>query len=147
MENLRLAVRVGWPPGPAGEWGWSFTYDGFGNILSTVVTKGAAPSFYLYPDPATNRLGSSYQWDANGNLTARTGVPTLTLSYDVENRMVEAVHSLNGRERYVYDPANLRVWKQEPSRTLVYFYGIEGNLPAAYGDRSRPTITCTLAAS
>jgi len=60
------------------QWGQSFSYDGFGNILSTVVTKGAAPSFYLYPDPATNRLGSSYQWDANGNLTARTGVPTLT---------------------------------------------------------------------
>jgi RHS repeat-associated protein len=47
-----------------------------------------------------------------------------------------AVHSLNGTERYVYDPSNERVWKQEPSRTLVFFYGVEGNLLATYGDES-----------
>ncbi len=37
-----------------------------------------------------------------------------------------------GTERYVYDPGNLRVWKEG----LVYFYGIEGNLLATYGDGS-----------
>jgi RHS repeat-associated protein len=118
------------------QWGQSFSYDGFGNMLSTVVTKGSAPSVYLYPDPTNNRLGSGYQWDANGNMTAKTATPTLNLTYDVENRMVQAVHSMNGTERYVYDPSNQRVWKQEPSRTLVYFYGIEGNLLATYGDQS-----------
>jgi RHS repeat-associated protein len=66
-----------------------------------------------------------------GNLTSMSN---RTLTYDVENRMVQAVHTSNGTERYVYDPANQRVWKQEPSRTLVYFYGIEGNLLATYGD-------------
>ncbi len=33
-------------------------------------------------------------------------------------------------KRYVYDPGNLRVWKEGH----VYFYGIDGNLLATYGD-------------
>jgi RHS repeat-associated protein len=63
-------------------------------------------------------------------------MPNLTLTLDVENRLVQSVHSSNGTERYVYDPSNQRVWKQEPSRTLVFFYGVEGNLLATYGDES-----------
>ena len=50
----------------------------------------------------------SHSYDANGDLTA---VPSQTLTYDAENRMIQAVHSSNGTDRYVYDPSNLRVWK------------------------------------
>ncbi len=46
----------------------------------------------------------------------------------------DAVHTYNGTELYGYDPSGRRVWKQEPSRTLVYFHGEEGNLLATYGD-------------
>jgi len=35
------------------QWGQSFSYDGFGNMLNTVVTKGSAPSVYLYPTRPT----------------------------------------------------------------------------------------------
>ena len=91
------------------QWGQSFSYDGFGNLLSAVRTKGTAPELFLYPNPANNRLGSGNTYDANGNLTA---TDFLTMSYDVDNRMVESTHSLNGTDRYVYDPANRRVWKE-----------------------------------
>ncbi len=92
------------------------------------MTKGSAPTLNVNVDPATNRITTSgYSYDSNGNLTA---MPSLALSYDVENRLVQAVGS--GTERYVYDPGNLRVWKEG----LVYFYGIEGNLLATYGDGS-----------
>jgi RHS repeat-associated protein len=94
------------------------------------VTKGSVPSLSVSVNPITNRL-NGHGYDVNGNLTS---MPNLTLAYDLENRLVQTVHSLNGTERYVCDPANQRVWKQEPSRTLVYFYGVEGNLLATYGD-------------
>jgi YD repeat-containing protein len=49
------------------EWGQSFGYDGFGNLVSQTVTKGTAPALSVLADPATNRIvGASY--DANGNL-------------------------------------------------------------------------------
>jgi RHS repeat-associated protein len=112
------------------QWGQSFGYDSFGNLLNQVVTKGSAPSMSLTVNPANNRI-NGYSYDNNGNLTSMTN---LTLTHDVENRLVQSVHSSNGTERYVYSPSNERVWKQEPSRTLVFFYGIEGNLLATYGD-------------
>jgi RHS repeat-associated protein len=80
--------------------------------------------------PATNRITTAgYGYDANGNLTS---MPLLTLSYDIENRLVQATSSLNGTEYYVYDPGNQRVWKEGK----VYFYGVEGNLLGTYGDGS-----------
>ena len=72
LKRLSLAETTG------AQWGQSFSYDGFGNMLSAVATKGSAPSVYLYPDPANNRLGSGYQWDANGNMAA---APFQTYTY------------------------------------------------------------------
>ncbi len=108
------------------EWGQSFSYDGFGNLLAQTVTKGSAPTLNVNVDPATNRITTGgYSYDSNGNLTA---MPSLALSYDVENRVAQTVGSTT--KRYVYDPGNLRVWKEGH----VYFYGIEGNLLTTYGD-------------
>ncbi len=45
------------------EWGQSFAFDGFGNLLAQTVTKGSAPTLNLTVDPATNRIttgGYSY---------------------------------------------------------------------------------------
>ena len=102
------------------DWGQSFGYDGFGNLLSQTVTKGSAPSLNVTVDPATNRItnpGMSY--DANGNLTA---MPGRTMTYDTDNRMIAA----SGNFSYVYDPAGQRVRKNSE----VIFYGVEGNLLA-----------------
>ena len=111
------------------EWGQSFGYDGFGNLLSQTVTKGYAPSLNVTVDPATNWMtnqGASY--DANGNLTA---MPGLTMSYDTDNRMI----SNSSGDSYLYDASGQRVKKTNGYNTSIYFYGIDGNLlnvPAGY---------------
>ena len=66
-------------------------------------------------------LDSSYTFDANGNLTA---MPGLGLTYNVENRMTQAVSNLNGTENYGYDPAGLRVWKQGPDGKIHVFVSV-----------------------
>ena len=57
-----------------------------------LVTKGPGNSGYLYPDPTNNRLSteSGYQWDNNGNMAV---APFQTYTYDVENRLVQSVHT------------------------------------------------------
>ena len=93
------------------QWGLSFNYDGFGNRLSQTVTKGSAPSSSLSVNAATNRIASSYySYDSNGNLTKMPyGTGYTTLSYDIENRLIQAVNS-NGTEPYAYEPDNRRVY-------------------------------------
>ncbi|MGE5648368.1 MAG: RHS repeat-associated core domain-containing protein [Acidobacteriota bacterium] len=106
------------------EWGQSFGYDGFGNLLSEQATKGTAYTTNLNVDPATNRIvGGGHTYDANGNLTA---MPALTMSYDVENRLVQAVHTQNGTQKYVYNPWNQRVWSSTGSSEGVMMYGPNG---------------------
>jgi RHS repeat-associated protein len=102
------------------EWGLSFSYDGFGNLMSQTRTKGTtAPQFSLAVNAATNRISTSgYTYDANGNLTQSPGGPVNT--YDVANRLVS-----NGAS---YDLANRRVW--DGSR--IYFYSPQGQLLGKY---------------
>jgi len=104
----------------------SYTYDGFGNR-----TGQTSPLMNLTYNAANNRITTTgYSYDNNGNLT---GTPTLTMSYDVENRLVEAVHTQNGTERYRYSPSGQRVWKQKPLGGLeVYYYGVDGRLLGTY---------------
>ncbi len=71
------------------EWGQSFTYDGFGNLLSKGVTKGSAPVMNITVDPATNRLqvagpSIAMAYDANGNMTRTPEAGAIT--YDGRNR-------------------------------------------------------------
>jgi YD repeat-containing protein len=114
------------------QWGQSFDYGGFGNLRNQVVTKDSAPSLSVTVDGLTNRITTAgYGYDNNGNLTAMTN---LTLTHDVENRLVQSVHTSSGTERYVYDPSNQRVWKQTPSPTMVHFCSVDGTLLATYGD-------------
>ena len=107
-------------------WGLSFSYDGFGNRTGSTVTKGAGPSGSGYVDPATNRMGG-YSYDANGNQTlAPNGV---TLSYDVENRLV----TTGNGESYAYDTSGRRLWKRMPNGTEeIYFYGASGQKLGTY---------------
>jgi YD repeat-containing protein len=118
------------------QWGQSFSYDGFGNLLAQTVTKGSAPSLSVLVSGTTNRITSAgYAYDSNGNLTA---APGLAMSYDVENRMVSVTRSGNGTEYYAYGPSNERVWKRIEYRdgfsyNFVYFYGVDGALLTTSG--------------
>ncbi len=134
LKRLISAVTTG------PEWGLSFGYDGFGNLLNQSVTKGQAPSLSVNVNPATNRItGSGYGYDSNGNLTS---MPNLAMSYDVENRLVEATRDYNGTIRYVYDPFGRRVWEPwNGNGGKVSFYGADGALLGSYyyyGDQYWP---------
>ncbi len=113
------------------KWGLSFRYDDFGNRTSQTVTKGRGPSSQLAFDPATNQiLDPRVQYDANGNMIK---YPSLTLTYDVENRLTQAVHSQNGAEEYAYDVSNRRVWRKKVNGAEeVSLYGYTGGKLAAY---------------
>ena len=53
------------------QWGQSFGFDSFGNLLSQTVTKGSAPNMAVAVNGTTNRITTGgYSYDANGNLTA-----------------------------------------------------------------------------
>jgi RHS repeat-associated protein len=114
------------------EWGQSFGYDGFGNLLSQTVTKGSAPTLSVNVNPATNRITTGgYGYDANGNLTS---MPMLTMSYNVENRLVQATDTTNGTDQYGYDPAGRRVWKHQGDFDYVSFYSVDGTVLGTYLD-------------
>ena len=84
------------------DWGQSFGYDGWGNLLSKSVTKGSAPVMSVTADAATNRLVvSGMAYDANGNVT---GVGTL--AYDARNRIT----GISGVPTRGNDPGNRKIW-------------------------------------
>ena len=92
--------------------------------------KGTAPSLSITVDAATNRVQWPMSYDAAGNVTA---MPSLTLSYDAENRLAQAVHTSYGTEQYGYAPDNKRVWKKGPVGTeTLYFWGAEGQRLMTY---------------
>jgi RHS repeat-associated protein len=125
LKRLTSAATVG------EQWGQSFEYDGFGNLLSQIPTKGQTPPLYVNVQATTNRITSTgYSYDSNGNLTAMPGV---AMTYDVENRMVSVTRSGVGIEQYVYNPRGERVWQRlyktgwSEWQERVFFWGAEGN--------------------
>jgi RHS repeat-associated protein len=56
----------------------------------------------------------------------------MTLTYDVENRVIQAVNS-NGTEQYGYSPDNRRVYQKTPAGSQqIHFYGANGDRLATY---------------
>jgi RHS repeat-associated protein len=108
------------------QWGESFTYDGFGNLTSEVATKGTAFTGYQTYNATTNRLtGGGTSYDANGNLLTMAG--GLTMTYDEENRMVQAVNSSSTTETDIYNPSGQLVYRQHGTASAeLYMYGPQG---------------------
>ena len=107
-------------------WAQTFTYDGFGNMLTKSGT-GGAPSLTQSFDANNRLIGPGY--DANGNTwSAQSG-------YSVENRMIGSGYW----SQYGYDPAGKRVMWQEqaygtPNNNIqFYFYSITGQRIATVG--------------
>ena len=131
-------------------WGFSYSYDGFGNLTAKTVTKGTGlTGFSATYDPATNH-GTGY--DANGNmgLNSDCGVGCW-FPYDVENRLASGFqtpapgfHNSVYTLTYTYDPWGKRIaWKlsrmynfkyNDPPETKcgIYFYGLTGQKLAEY---------------
>jgi RHS repeat-associated protein len=96
------------------QWTVTETYDRFGNrsaqsppVMNSVLV-----------DPNTNRLLSSYAYDAAGNMT---NDGSNTLVYDAENRAVSAANGGNSGT-YTYDGKGLRVKKVSGGTTTVYVF-------------------------
>jgi len=100
LSRLTRAETVG------GQWGQSYTMDGFGNLTAQTVTKGSAPAMSLAVSETTNRITSSgFSYNANGTMVA---MPNWQGTYDKESRLVDVTQSQNGTESYEYDGAGRR---------------------------------------
>ena len=137
LARLTLAETVG------PQWGQSFSYDGWGNLLSKGVTKGAVPVMNLNVDGNTNRISSAgFGFDAAGNMTTMPfGGGSQTITYDRDGRVASVTNS-GGTESYTYDASNRRVVRNNGSQTEVTFYGIRGEklgryLVKTYADGSK----------
>jgi len=101
----------------SGGWGNSYSYDGFGNLLTKAVTKGSAPTLSQSVDWATNRIiGQSY--DANGNQKPQASGNW----YDVENRLI----TWDNTTFYGYAADNKRVLKKTVSAEDYSLLGLNG---------------------
>jgi len=111
-----------------GQWGLSFSYDGFGNRLSQNVTAGSAPTIQQSYDMTTNRLQGQY-YDANGNMGG--------ISWVVENRLlqIQGQTAPYSTDTYDYGIDNKRIYKQTYLQSgnpeEVYFY-VAGRKIATY---------------
>jgi RHS repeat-associated protein len=92
------------------QYGKTFTYDAVGNRLTQVTTgDGAGTQSYTYDD--RDRLltenGTTYGWDANGNLTSKSGEATYT--WDFENRLIRVDLADGTAVEHLYDADGNRV--------------------------------------
>jgi RHS repeat-associated protein len=118
-------------------WSQSYTYDGFGNLLTKSQANGS-PN----PSPSTsasynaNNQQVGYNYDANGNIS---GANNMTFGYTVENKLNSETTSAwpYAQSLYAYDPWGKRVMKEtnpDPNNYEgeynplweFYFYSITG---------------------
>ena len=122
-------------------WSQSYTYDGFGNLLTKSLANGSpdpSPSLNLTYNANNQQNGLSY--DANGNqLSLPSCGAECGNTYSAENRMVEqnlGYYSTSPVNIYTYDPWGKRVMSGTdsfggpngaPTPNYTYtFYGITG---------------------
>ncbi|MEP7362671.1 MAG: hypothetical protein ABI972_05400 [Acidobacteriota bacterium] len=132
LQRLSSAATV------SSAWGQSYSYDGWGNLISATLTKGTGPSnLNITVNGLANRInGQTY--DANGNQGASD-------QFDVENRMAYVIDVRPGYGSkpmyYGYDGSNKRVSKHSivvdgngnlsGDETLM-FYGVGGERLAEF---------------
>ena len=114
------------------QWCEKFTYDIFGNrLISTRSNFGPAltePSAYY---AANNRIvGSTWVYDARGNITGDPTTASNGYSYDAESRQVG--YTGTSAATYVYDGDGLRVKKMSGGTTTVFVYDAQAQLAAEY---------------
>ena len=105
-------------------WTQAFGYDGFGNMISKILSIGGSSLGNSAPpvDQTTNRLTSGY--DANGNMLTGYG---LTMTYDERNRVASASPTSGGTEYYGYAPDNKRIYRLTAAGSEEWtFYGARG---------------------
>ena len=89
-------------------WGESYTIDRYSNLTGITNTQCSGESLSLTVSSSTNRVSGNTYDSAGNTLTDSSG---LTLSYDAENRMIEASGMGGGPWYYVYDANQMRIEK------------------------------------
>ena len=125
------------------QWGLSWGYDRYGNRLNQTKTAGSVYQGAVSVDLTTNRIqqttGTTYAYDANGNMTNDN---MNTITYDAENRATSATNQ-SSAGAYVYDGNGLRVEKclpnctNPPNYTVYAFSG--SKVIAEYDNGASPT--------
>jgi hypothetical protein len=118
-------------------WSQTYSFDGYGNLWNKVGTGGAPSSSPGYNDANNQITVAGSQYDANGNLTAMSGV---SYTYDPENRMSGVSSVSNGSATYGYDSQNKRIWNWTGSTDqygnasgyTIYYYGVKGERLGVY---------------
>jgi RHS repeat-associated protein len=135
------------------QWGQSFVYDGFDNLLQKNVTAGSAPSLSVTVDSGNHVYTSDGNtvYDASGNPTQMDlnseGYGTQPLGWDADSRLVSigSVGSCGGHyDQYGYDPQNRRIWNCDWSSdsTTFFFYGVDGHrIGMYYWDGTDPQLS------
>ena len=138
-DSLNRLIGASGAGDPQGSWSQTFSYDGFGNLLSKIGNN--APNVTSYTvNAATNRITSNGAvYDANGNMTANGSPGQVTsFGYDEANRLSGVTPpgnpTNNSQATYAYDAANQRVFALIPTTVnsvytanyYIYFYGADG---------------------
>ena len=88
-DSLKRLVKAETTQAGGTQWGQSFGYDGFGNLVTKNPTAGhTGTTMALSVSVATNRVTTAgFGYDANGNAVSIAASPqNIALTYDVENR-------------------------------------------------------------
>lgn len=107
----------------ANAWGQAFGYDPWGNLTSTTVTQGSAPSLSVSVNANNQITGAPFSYDAAGNLLTDA---LNTYTWNAEGK-VATIGNGQGSVTYSYDGDGNRVQK---SSGKLYWYGTEGNVLA-----------------
>jgi RHS repeat-associated protein len=98
----------------------SYAYSPIGNVLTNQDYGSGAYLYGLKPHAVTNANGTTYGYDACGNMTTRGGQ---TLSYDEQNQLV-TVQGTNVAVAFGYDDKGERLWRNGTNGYTIWIGGI-----------------------
>lgn len=116
-------------------WGLAMTYDQWSNRTSQSVTAGSGPGSSLSFNGKNQPTGSSYVYDASGNMTYDPATMD-TYGYDDDNRMTSV--SGGASASYTYDGNGMRVQKSANGTTTVFIYSGSKDI-AEYDNGAAPS--------
>ena len=98
----------------------TYSYDKLGNVVTnTEAGSGNYQYSVTQPHAVASANGTSYAYDANGNMTTRG---TQALTYDPRNRLTQVVDG-STTVTYGYNEFDERLWKQVGSDLTVWVGG------------------------